>query len=626
MERDAAKVHASGDLPGLAPDSAPLQSVATVAPIGNQDAQRAALQSLPLPEPEPASRVVTVHLDPQQPWLATAEGEPGDDAVAAELYGGEQSVAIESFTTPALPIYGIPAARRYVVEPAHLRQPYRDLYQALVANKQSLLDTELDSDFQQIVEWLDMPELFYPSIEPRVLAILEKWGLQTFRPAPPPNPRHRGRSVYLDKLLLKLGTKSKDVGLLATVWTSYYDMMFNHFHRDDELRRIRDTYSISFVGEGAQEEVSFGGVLWDRVKSGAVRDNIVGYFGGLKDAAVGLVTGLAHMIRHPIDTLEGLGKLPGTLQTLWQHRGELWDKFVNASEEEKGRYIGRFFGEIEVILATAGGAKAAGGLPKLELAMPLMAEAVALGPALSQGGAITVDLAKLGQGAAGLSMMSQALDKTSGGASAAEDLRSNEGRGRRTVEEDIAKEERLVDEATHIPPESDIQWVLPTARGAAVEVALIEKLGLNKLVNWFKTLDGISGGTYRLVKEGTRYVHEYVKPKGFSVKSTWKTDFGEIDADIDKAVTALEDFKIAERTESGQKVRVRGLSERRLEFVFDAQARFANEAELVTFMKRMTKSARARGVNLRWWVDKGGELWEGFRYYEDEAKLWSDVE
>ena len=608
----------------------------TLAPLGNQDAQRAALQSRPLPEPEPASRIVSVHLDPQQPWLAEADGDPTPEAVSAELYGGMQSVPIDSLTMPAVPAIGLQAARYYVIEPAHLRQPYRDLYHALVANKQALLDSELESDFQEIVHLLDAPDMMYPAIEPRVLEKLRKWGAETFRPAPPRIPRQFGRSMYLDKLFLKLSGKSKDVGVLATVWTSYYDLMFNHFDDTDELRRIRDDYSISFVGTGAMEEVSFGGVLWDRVKSGEVRDNIFGYFEGLKDAGVGFFTGLAHMVRHPIDTLEGLGKLPDTVKTLWQHRAELWDKFANASEEDKGRFIGRFFGEIEVLLATSGAGKAASNLPKLELGMPVFAEAVAVGPKMSeaaalapklaQAGTMTVDLAKFGKAGVQMSMMSQALDKTSRGANIADDLRSNERRSGRKIEDDIAKEEKIVDEASHIPMEGEIQQVLPTARGAAVEVALIDKLGLNKLVNWFKTLDGISGGKYKLVKEATRYVHEYIRPKGFSVKSTKLTDFGKIEDYIRGAVTDLKEFTTAQRTEAGQTVRVRGLSERQLEFVFDAEAKFADEAALVKFMKRMTRNARARGVNLRWWVDKGGDLWEGFKYYADEAKMWEEVE
>lgn len=631
MERDPAK--ASHAPESFAPAANASQVAAPVPTLGNQDAQRAAaLQSNPLPIPEPASRAVTVHLDIDQPWIATVDGEPGDEAVAAELYGLEASVPIESFKTPAIPAYGIPARKTYIVDPKKLREPYRALYASLVNIKQTVLDLELESDFRQIVQWLDMGDMVYPMIEPKVYEILRKWGHVTFRPEPPWNPRHFGRSVYLDKLFMKLSMKSKDVGILATVWTSYYDMMFNHFSDTDELKRIRDEYSISFVGTGAIEEISFGGVLWDRVKSGEVRDNIFGYFKGLKDAGVGFFKGMYHMVRHPIDTIEGLGKLPQTLKTLWQNRSELLDQFMNASEEEKGRIIGRFFGEIEVLIATSGAGKAAGGLPKLPIPMPVLvpAEAVAVGRVAAGATELTVDLAKLGKAGAGLAMMSQALDKTSRGADVAEELRNAETRERTPVEKSVAQEEKAVDEASRAAAEGKEQFVVPTARGAAVEVALLEKLGITKLPNWFETLDGIVGGTYRRIEEvvngARRIVHQYTNPKGFSMKSTWKTDFAEIETYIHDSVTALKEFKVAERTEAGRTVRVRGLSERNLEFVFDTAAKFENEAELITFMKRMVKNAKARGVTLRWWVDKEGSLIEGIKYFKDQAKLWADLD
>jgi len=438
MEHEAVKDRSTSDLPPLTTDDASRESMSTSSPIGNQDAQRnATLQSNANPAVGEAPRAVNVHFDPQIPWMISVAGTPSDDLVTSELYGLEQSVPIESYDMPEIPALGIAATRRYVIDPSRLRPEYWERYQAIVNVRKSALDAELESDFQQLVEWLDMPTTYYGLIEPKVMAVLWKWAREQFRPAPPRKANQRGRSSYLDELLRRLSYKSKDIGFLTTQWTSYYALMFNHFDNVDELRRIRDEYSISFIGDEAIEEVTFGGVLWDRVKSGEVRDNLAGFAWGVGDAEVAFFTGLYHMVRHPIDTLEGLGKLPQTMQTLWEHRSELWDKFANASEVEKGRIIGRFIGEIEVILATAGGGEAASGLPKIagELRLPTFAFAEgAVGPTMAiprlvvgtEVVTVSADLAKYGKGAAGLSMMSEALDKTSSGAKAADEMRSSE--------------------------------------------------------------------------------------------------------------------------------------------------------------------------------------------------------
>lgn len=421
----------------VVPDEDSVSVAPVAATLGNQDSQRnASPQANAIPALDATSRAVTIHFDSQVPWMVTVDGTPSDDAVTGELYGAKESVPIDSFTTPDIPSLGLTASRHYVIDPARLRPEYRARYQVFVDVRKSVLDAELEQDFRQLVEWLDMPTNYYGLFEAKALGILWKWAREPFRPTPPRDPKQRGRSLYLNNLLLKLSNKSKDIGFLTTVWTSYYDLMFNHFSNVDELRQIRDQYSLSFMGDEAIDEVTFGGVLWERVKSGEVRDNIFGFFKGLGDAGVGFFTGLYHMVRHPLDTLEGLIKLPGTLKTLWEHRGELWDQFANASEEDKGRIIGRFFGEIEVILATAGGAKAAGGLPKVvgKFAVPTLefAEDVTAGGQLVRTGVnigtqtvtVSADLAKFGKGAAGLSMMSQALDKTSRGGDAADELRT----------------------------------------------------------------------------------------------------------------------------------------------------------------------------------------------------------
>ena len=232
--------------------------------------------------------------------------------------------------------------------------------------KKKNLDRQLEKDFDFIVDKLDEAH-YSDSDEGQVISILRKWGQEKFTTNVKLYPNG---GEYLDNLFSKLMRKSKDVGVLTTQWTNYYSLIFNHFDRVSEVKAIRDTYSRRYKRDSGLKEMSFGSFFWNEVKEGKVRDQIFAYFKGLGkgfwSGAKGTVMMLYTLVTDPKKFWSDLKKLPSALKTLWEKRSELWNKFTNASPEEQAEMIGKLFGEIEFMIASAAGGKAAAkGIEKL---------------------------------------------------------------------------------------------------------------------------------------------------------------------------------------------------------------------------------------------------------------------
>lgn len=225
--------------------------------------------------------------------------------------------------------------------------------------RRSELNTELERDFERIVAKLEETHYSHAD-EGVVIGVLRRWALE------PTRSKSRyvetGKSEYLDDLLLKLRMKSKDVGIVTTQWTAYYDLIFNHFDRASEVADLIDRYSLVFRNDRGLREMNFGSFFWEEVKEGRVRDQIFAYFRGVGKGAWSGIKGMAVMAKtlftDPAQFLTMLKNAPAALKGLWERRGELWDSFLSASPEEQAEMIGKVVGEIEVMLASsaAGGA------------------------------------------------------------------------------------------------------------------------------------------------------------------------------------------------------------------------------------------------------------------------------
>ena len=282
------------------------------------------------------------------------------------------------------------------------------------------LDRQLEADFDFIVRKLDESH-YSDSDEEQVISILRRWGEERFFT----NPIYEGRSEYLDILFRKLRSKTKDVGILTTQWSNYYSLIFNHFDRADEVAAIRDANSRLFRSDSGLGEMNFGSFFWEEVKEGRVADQIGAYFLGLMDAGEAFIKGIVTLVTDPGAVIEAIGKLPSTLSTLWTHRSELWNRFLNASPTEQSRMIGRLFGELEILIATVGsgsGTKAA-QLPELATAPALVVgRGGTAAMTFGQGGTISLDVAKLGTEG----MRMSALTGQLGGASEASQSTADE--------------------------------------------------------------------------------------------------------------------------------------------------------------------------------------------------------
>ncbi len=243
----------------------------------------------------------------------------------------------------------------------------------LFVARKKLLDAFLQVDFNSIVGWIDdilplaLAAGFSPGSGPLPI-IFRKWGEEKFTEYPWAYPNG---GDYLDRLFLKLSNKTKILsGILTDEWTNYYSILFNHFDPFNQIAAIRDRTSAVFRGDSGIPELSFASMFWEDVKSGRVRDRI---FAGGRGIAKGVWSGLEGTVKFvytvitdPGQAWEDVKKMPGAVKSLWEHRSELWDQFVNASPEEQAEMIGKLFGEIEFAIASGGaGSLASKGVAKL---------------------------------------------------------------------------------------------------------------------------------------------------------------------------------------------------------------------------------------------------------------------
>lgn len=232
--------------------------------------------------------------------------------------------------------------------------------------RKASLDARLENDFHRLVAKLDERH-YSDDDEALVLDILWRWAREPFRTKT--RYLETGKSEFFDELLLRLRRKTKDVGIVATQYTSYYDLLFNHFDRAAEVASLVDRHSLLFKGDHGLNEMSFGSFFWEQVKEGQVRDQIFAYFRGLGQGiwsgAKGTVLMVKTLVTDPAKFWEGIKQLPAGLRTLWSKRAELWQRFASAKPEEQAEMIGRLVGELEFMIATsAAGGAAVRGLEK----------------------------------------------------------------------------------------------------------------------------------------------------------------------------------------------------------------------------------------------------------------------
>ena len=125
-----------------------------------------------------------------------------------------------------------------------------------VANDVDNNQYELEADFQTIVSILD--EWHYSNRdEEKVISIFTHWA----------------REKYLDKLFDKLTIKTKKSRITGE-YTNYYNLIFNHFDRVDEIRKIRDTFSIRYKGDDGVKELS----VTEELKEGKWKETAEGFW------------------------------------------------------------------------------------------------------------------------------------------------------------------------------------------------------------------------------------------------------------------------------------------------------------------------------------------------------------
>jgi hypothetical protein len=415
---------------------------------GNQAMQRNASLTALSSAPAPA---VILDLDPIRPWFVPVPLHAQPDDVKTLLYG-EKGGELQPAIFPESDLFQV--SQGYIIQPLNLVPGRSAEYETLISVRQALLDVELASDIAAIKDILDMPDMIRHAYEEKVISKLWRWAHEPFRTKPPRNFREMYTSQYLDNLLLKLGMATKDVGWIATSWTSYYDMLFNRLDRSDEIEQIRDGYSRDFVGEKPIHETKFFGtgkddffgMFWEDV--GEVAYRIGNYFLGMLDAGAGLLKGLYTLITDPRKAIESLVNLPHNLSVMWKNRDKIWNEFVNASPKQQSRMIGRIFGEAEILIATfeaGGGPKApVPGLAVAEEVVPVGGNAAAL--TMGGGAAIPINLGKLGAEATRVTaLMSTATEGGQKGEQQAQNLSSEEAPSKPAAEEKPPSKE---------PPES----------------------------------------------------------------------------------------------------------------------------------------------------------------------------
>lgn len=422
-------------------------------------------------ELEPPFRIT---LDPEAPWLFTVSGAAGEGEILQSLYGPVSAELRRTY------VFRLPnrVEERFRLLPNLLVEPWASAFDKAMDLRRMELDTELDNDFLDIKYALTKfdPDLFDSPLmrgltdetEDKVITIIERWAYEDF-------PGKGGRkSRYLDKLFAKLGNYIYDIGTIRTIYTSLYDVIFNHFNHLEKVRALRDERS-NFAGdEGMAEPEGFASFMWEDVTSGAAFKRGGHAIAGMAEAGWGAVKGLYHAVRHPIDTFESLIKLPGRLWDLWGHRAELWQAFVNATPEEQARMIGRITGGAEAMLAPFAfkGGPASGVAAETA---EQTARATAIVGVTSGGAAIAMpdiagmlgelggQLAKLGKGIASASMLEEGRDEIG------QSLSEMEGRG--------TGRGQTIDETTGRPPAkaeptpADVELQVSVETGDSIEAA-----------------------------------------------------------------------------------------------------------------------------------------------------------
>jgi Domain of unknown function (DUF4157) len=163
----------------------------------------------------------------------------------------------------------------------------------------------------------------------------------------------------------------------------------------------------------------------------------------------------------------------------------------------------------------------------------------------------------------------------------------------------------------HLPPDEPPHRADPRARGAATEVSDLEDLartrGVQKLPDWFKTLDGIEGEAKIVVRKGKTYL-VFEDAKGLSLKSTQIVDPVDLER---KLLRDLADLLAFDDYTRGR-VRVKDLKERTLRLTFEEGTfKHVEQAGLQDLLKRFAASAKKRGATFEWGVWLHGKFVEG---------------
>jgi len=361
-----------------------------------------------------APPVVTIEFDDEYPWLFSVAAPADEAAITAELYG---EVPVPLTTTEVTKWAGIipKDVTRYVAYPQMLTPHYLEIHQRAMQKRKNELMKELDEDVARCKDLVVTDLLEMLQNEEQVLRIMRRWAQEPFP----------SKITWLDELFIKMNGVIFDVGIISTQYTNLYSYILNHFARVDEVRELRDQYAPIHAHEEAIEEMSFGGYLWEDLKSGRMASRIGNYFVGLGEAAVGLLEGIKTLLTDPGKVLDAIGHLPQTLSTLWENRGKLWDKFANASPDEQARMIGRFTGETEILIGTAGagGAGTATKAPQLATAFEIVNNARGAAALATRGGALTADLGVLGtEGARSTAILAIAAQGATGTQTTADQL------------------------------------------------------------------------------------------------------------------------------------------------------------------------------------------------------------
>jgi len=376
---------------------------------------------------------ITINFDPLRPWLVSASETTDPFAISAELYG--EGAAVPLVRPPQVSFTGFTdyVEDRYQVMPQLLTPRYAHAFGKAMLLREVQLDAEVKADAEEIKRliraYIDIMRMVpVPSVEERVLVLMRRWAAEQFpyRMGELLDGKRSGR--YLDRLFLHLSDAYVEKGLFVDIWTNYYTLILDNFRQADQVRALRDAASRVFAGdEGVPTPPSFFGILWEDVKSGAVASRIKNYLVGMCQAVKGLIDGIHLLLTDPGKVLEAIGNLPSTIKVLWQNRGALWDQFVNAPPDEQARMIGRLFGEIEMLIATAG----AGSSSKPATSAPALAaaeEVVIVGrggiatAAKTSGGTLTIDLGKLGEAGRFTSLMAMSAEGSTKGKQTADEL------------------------------------------------------------------------------------------------------------------------------------------------------------------------------------------------------------